>query len=350
MKLKTLALAITATVASFTASAETAYQLPISNTATLEYTVSGDDNSDTATIAFNVDRKVTFVLSGPNNDRDVNAGITETSIFTLENTSNAPVGYKINTPTDPNVKYYIDINNDGLLDDGEVAITAATAAIQLLQNTGSNSITDYAVQIIVEIVVPGNAGDTTTIDYSLVTTAVEPITGNIGLPNANIDPTLEDEEWDRLLVQTVVDNSSVIPGDVGIIRTENGTYTIIAANVSLAKAVRVIEDPITGLLDLTSGSEVYPKAIPGATVEYALTITNSGQLAATGITVTDDVPAPFDLSDSYEEIYKVGGAIATPGIAANTLTFSGLTVPAATGTGSTKVNGETVITFTVQLP
>ncbi len=60
-------------------------------------------------------------------------------------------------------------------------------------------------------------------------------------------------------------------------------YEIRSAALTIAKTSTVISDPFNG----TSS----PRAIPGAVVEYAITITNNGAVPATGVTLVDPVPA-----------------------------------------------------------
>lgn len=61
-------------------------------------------------------------------------------------------------------------------------------------------------------------------------------------------------------------------------------YVINGANLSIAKTSTVISDPFN--------AGVNPKAIPGAVVEYTITVTNAaGGASATGITVSDSLNA-----------------------------------------------------------
>ncbi len=59
-------------------------------------------------------------------------------------------------------------------------------------------------------------------------------------------------------------------------------YVISAAALSVGKTSTVISDPFNLLVN--------PKAIPGATVEYAITLTNTGAQPASVVTITDPVP------------------------------------------------------------
>lgn len=54
-------------------------------------------------------------------------------------------------------------------------------------------------------------------------------------------------------------------------------------NLLVAKTSRVVSDPVNGTTN--------PKAIPGATMRYCLLVTNSGSATATGVSVSDPLPA-----------------------------------------------------------
>ncbi|MEI9903573.1 MAG: DUF11 domain-containing protein [Asticcacaulis sp.] len=60
-------------------------------------------------------------------------------------------------------------------------------------------------------------------------------------------------------------------------------YVAASTTIAFAKTATVIDDPI----DLA----VAPKAIPGATVEYCLKVSNTGLSNATAVNITDAVPA-----------------------------------------------------------
>lgn len=60
-------------------------------------------------------------------------------------------------------------------------------------------------------------------------------------------------------------------------------YTVLAAALSVLKTSTVISDPVNGTTN--------PKAIPGATVEYCIIVSNAaGSATATGVTVSDPLP------------------------------------------------------------
>lgn len=75
----------------------------------------------------------------------------------------------------------------------------------------------------------------------------------------------------------------VVFGDAGTDGTEGaqGAYEVQTASLTITKTSSVISDPFNLLVN--------PKAIPGATVEYTVTIANAGPATATAISISDDL-------------------------------------------------------------
>ena len=68
-------------------------------------------------------------------------------------------------------------------------------------------------------------------------------------------------------------------------------YVVSAAALTVTKISSVIEDPVSGTTN--------PKAIPGAIIQYCISVTNAaGSATATGVTVTDDVPVGLTYTDA----------------------------------------------------
>ena len=69
-------------------------------------------------------------------------------------------------------------------------------------------------------------------------------------------------------------------------------FEVQSAGLNVTKVATVIDDPFNGTTD--------PKAIPGATVEYVITIVNSGALDADNVSITDaiDTDVVF-VADAY---------------------------------------------------
>lgn len=86
---------------------------------------------------------------------------------------------------------------------------------------------------------------------------------------------------DTAAVDVVFADAGATPRD-GIAEA-NDQYAISSAMLSIAKISTVVSDPFNNLTN--------PKAIPGAVVQYAITVTNTGGSAATGVSVNDPLPA-----------------------------------------------------------
>jgi uncharacterized repeat protein (TIGR01451 family) len=76
----------------------------------------------------------------------------------------------------------------------------------------------------------------------------------------------------------------IVFGDAGNDATESAAdqYAIRSAALTVTKAAQVISDPF---------ASASPRAVPGAIVEYTITVANGGATAAAGVAVSDPVPA-----------------------------------------------------------
>ncbi|CCK76488.1 MAG: hypothetical protein KBT75_15415 [Oleispira antarctica] len=354
MKLKTFALIAASSAMTLPAFAadydltatDTLFGTGVSNTASLSYSVNGTDIAETSnTVEFKVDRKVIFSVTDNHTGAEpviVNAGDTATTIYTLQNDSNAPISFELPIPAE-GTEYSYTI--------GSITTTVTSGTLagssDLIIPLGEGDLAGDSdlVEITVEITVPDNAESGSDITTSLVLVAVEPATNTeIGAAGVTIgDPivaTASTEAWDEDVIQTI--SIAGLLDDTSVTLTSDQAFIVSASDIALVKGVAILSDPI----NLTTN----PKAIPGAIVEYTLTITNSGLIEATGVDLTDEVPTAFDLTDAYLEIYTLDGANIVPTIDVNKLTFTGLTIPAATDINEKSTYGETIIKFTVKLP
>lgn len=76
------------------------------------------------------------------------------------------------------------------------------------------------------------------------------------------------------------------------VESDRDGFEVQSAGLNVTKVATVIDDPFNGTTD--------PKAIPGATVEYVITIVNSGALDADNVSITDaiDTDVVF-VADAY---------------------------------------------------
>lgn len=84
-------------------------------------------------------------------------------------------------------------------------------------------------------------------------------------------------------------------------------YRVEAAVLTVAKLSRVIEDPIN---TIASGNAANAKMIPGATVEYCITVANAATgAAATSVVITDVLPAQTTYVSAFG-VYE-GGSVSS---------------------------------------
>lgn len=297
MKIKQLfTLAIAAGI-SANSMAETEYNFDVLNKATLNYSVSNVAQTEVlAEKSFKVDRKVVFVLDAPTAIGSPSTLSNQQSVaYSLQNNSNAPIRFALAV---------VDSATGGTAHTPEVTDNTTvnpgyTIHEEVSGNSQFDSATDVAITY-VELAADGDAagGDTTTIYvvstptlginndifvHTLTATAQEPTSTEI--VGATAGDTITDDSadgWDEDLTQTVFDKTLLGT------RSDKAAIKISAAALTMDKTVTVISDPIN---DTTN-----PKAIPGALVEYTLTVTNKGPVIATAVSVVDAVPSVFDLT------------------------------------------------------
>ena len=189
---------------------------------------------------------------------------------TLTNTGNVVEGNgSVSTITLPSTNsqagftsvMYYDANNNGVLDASDPVIPAAG-----LQSAG---------------VLPGGLAPGQSITVFDKVTA--PSGAAIGLVNATS------------ITATTINNSYSSPAPAAVLATDS--TTVIAGNVTLVKTQGL--DPtcsgtptggVYGTTTLTAG------AVPGACIDYQITVTNVGSANATGVVVSDATPAFTTLS------------------------------------------------------
>lgn len=356
MKLKTLAFIAASSAMTLPAFAadyditefDTLFGTDISNTATLKYQVNGTDIDETSnTVEFKVDRKVIFSVTDNHTGTDpvvVNAGDIASTTYTLQNDSNAPISFKLPIPPAGTEYKY-----------GSVTITSSTdaASTDLIVNLPAGNVNDTTdqVDIIVELTVPNDADSGDDIFTPLTIVAVEPADSTVIAGGVTAgDPivaTLDSVAWDEDVIQTIT-IADLLDG-TSIKLANDQEFIVSASDIALVKSVAILSDPINGTTN--------PKAIPGALVEYTLTITNSGLIAATDVVLSDAVPAVFKFDDAYVETYTLDGTdiastvtTAVDGAGITTVTFPATDIAAATDVDDDTTYGEAIIKFTVKLP
>ncbi|MFL6845877.1 MAG: hypothetical protein ACJ8ER_13465 [Allosphingosinicella sp.] len=280
-------LAVSGVAASPAFAAGTTAGTSVLNTVTLDYKVGGvDQNQVSASDTFTVDRKVNLTVS--------EVGTTTTSVspgqsaavttFSVTNASNAPLDFAL-AVTQPGsaahggtdnfdvtgVKMYADTNASGDYTPGtDVEIT-------YLDQVAAD--TSKTVFVVANIPLGRSTGDVAGVRLTATAaeaTAASSLGATVTQTNtANVNNTV-----DTVFADTNANGNTARDG----IHFADDDYTILAASLTATKTSRVVSDPFNGTTN--------PKMIPGAVVEYCISVANaSGSATATGISVSDQLPA-----------------------------------------------------------
>ncbi|MCU0870068.1 MAG: hypothetical protein MUF30_10800 [Burkholderiales bacterium] len=278
--------------------AGTAASTSIQNRATISYSVGGNaqtpiESSPTgnstpgtnngASTAFVVDNRVDLTVTEVAGAATVvNPGqLNAVATYLVTNTGNAPQAYQL-TPTNitggtlfgntdnsdvGNLRVFVDANANGTY---EPATDTATSITTLAADIG--------VRVFIVADVPVTATNAQFANVRLTAaTAVNNTPATLLVQSTGAD--------NPATVEIVFADGAGAGGDA----VRNGRfaaddqYAVQSAALSVLKASTVISDTFNGTTN--------PKAIPGATVEYAVTVTNTGVVAASGLSIADPLPA-----------------------------------------------------------
>lgn len=252
----------------------------ITNNVNVTYSVGGvTQNPLSASDSFVVDRKVNLTVTEVGSaTTSVSPGqLAAVTTFDIQNLSNTTIDVGLlasNLSGDAydvsNFKYYADTNNDGVY-------TAGTDfEITYLDQVAADGI--MRVFVVADIPLGGSTGDVANI--RLAGTAQEgTAAGSQGAvigasTGANTAMGVE-----TVLADTNADGNTASDG----IHFDEDSYTKLAAALSATKTSRVVSDPVNGSTN--------PKAIPGAIVEYCISVTNAGGASASNVAISDTLPS-----------------------------------------------------------
>jgi uncharacterized repeat protein (TIGR01451 family) len=280
--LAAVALAATPASAEGTASGTT-----VTNNVSLDYKVGGVDQTQvTASDSFTVDRKVNLAVAEVGSaTTSVSPGqLAAVTAFTVTNSSNASLdlalaatqlsgGTAAHGGTDnfdaSNVRVYVDTNSNGAFDAG------TDTQVSYLDQVGADS--SRTVFVVVDIPLSRATGDVAGV--RLTASAAEAnAAGSLG---ASVTETsgANTSGVDTVFADTSADGNVARDGA----HFDEDDYTILAAALTAAKSSRVISDPFNGTTN--------PKMIPGAVVEYCVSVANAaGSATATNVSISDTVP------------------------------------------------------------
>lgn len=328
----------------------------VSNSATVNYEVGGIAQTPVVSSAtdFVVDRRINLTVAESGGGyTSVLPGATSQALkFTVTNSTNDTMDFRLDYTQDASgaagpfggtdsfdtssVQFYLD-DGDGIFDGGDTLIT-------FLDNVAADAVvTVFVVSIIPSGPVDGDISSGTLTAIASTDGAGGPANDYTETPGAD-DPSAVDTVFG--------DDAGDTDGTEDGQHSDDDGYEITTAVLSVVKTQTVISDPFNGVTD--------PKAIPGAVVEYCITITNTGSSEATVVTITDTIPPTTTfVADSI----IAGGTTCTTGGTTeddnttgtddilspteNTGSFSGGTV--TTSVQSVGIGGTTISRFQVTI-
>ena len=258
----------------------------ITNNVTVDFQVGGvDQTAETASNDLTVDRKVNVTVAETGDGTtQVSPGETgAVTAFDVTNLSNDTIDLDLTLDqpgTDDfdatSVTLYLDEGN-GTYDGTETAITFidelaedATVRIFVVGDIPISQVTGDVAEVVLTADAHAGGG-ASTLGTELTETA--------GANTAGVDTVLADGAGDT---DAARDGAF----------SDTDSYTVAAADISAVKTSTVISDPFNNTTN--------PKAIPGATIEYCIAVSNAaGSATATGVSVTDVLPADVTYDSGF---------------------------------------------------
>jgi len=276
----------------------------ITNNVTVTFDVGGfTQNAETASDEFTVDRRVNVNVEWVGTATSVAPGAQDEAIaFDVTNLSNDTIDLDLataltnGTPGNiANFQVFLDTDGDRELSSAEFNAGPVTYLDEVAEDG------TVAVIVIADIGIDAVNGD----EFDVTLTANAHAGGGAGSLGAELVATsgANTNGVDTVLFDGIGATDDEYDGAF----SDTGEFVVAGALVTVAKTSRVISDPVNGTTD--------PKAIPGATVEYCITVANdTGAATATDVDVVDDLP--FDVSyDNSFGIFVDGDASCANGVA-----------------------------------
>lgn len=258
----------------------------ITNTVYVDFQVGGVNQTTVqGSDSFTVDRKVNVLVTEVGSaTTSVGPGQTQAvTTFEVSNLSNDTIDLALSVaqPTSDQfdmttVEIYLD-DGDGVFDSGDTLVTSldevaedGTATVFVVANVPIDRVTGDVAQVTLTATAHagGGAGSLGAL-----------LTATAGGNTSGVDTVLADGA-----------GATDLQYDGKF--SANDSYTVLAAAMTAQKRSRIVSDPVNG----TSN----PKAIPGATVEYCIAVSNaSGSATATGVAISDTLPADLTYDSTF---------------------------------------------------
>ena len=300
----------------------------ISNTATVNYNVGTVAQAPVAdTEVFVVDRKIDLTVAevAALTTNVVPGQTSAVTTFTLQNTSNAVLDFALvatqtaggtaahggtDTFNMNNVLIYRDTNSSGSYEAGtDLAVTFIDELA-----------IDATVRLFVVADVPAGQANGSVANVRLTATGREGGAAGLGVALTQTGGA------NTAAMDTVfADAAGPADGVRDAAHSDDDDYTVVSATIAVDKTVLVLSDPVNGV-------SPNAKMIPGAVVQYCISVVNSGAADALNVAINDPLPANITfVAGSIRLNGTMTGAVCnTDGVAGGT--FASNTVSGTLGT------------------
>lgn len=248
----------------------------VTNSISLSYRSAGQtvENDSAASVMFTVDRKVDYLVerTGPGVvEVDLGSGDGEGAMaFRLNNSSNDDIEYVLSIGAPDGIDFRIEIDGTAYTP-GDVFTVGKEG--------------DVAIRLIADFP-PGTGNE----EYPFSITAIV----------HDLEPSDDAHILDVASLSTVFlfDDEDT---------TDDGRFNVTEPRVSAQKAVVVIsQDADFACNDFgVAGPGGAQAAIPGACIEYTITVRNNGRSAAQNVQVSDSLPAAISLAAAHSDSFIV---------------------------------------------
>lgn len=285
----------------------------ITNSVTVNYNVGGNaQTAVTASDTFTVDQRVNLTVTAITTPVSVSPNQTNRVLaFDVTNLSNSAADLNLTTALRAgtaanisNIRIFRDTNGNRTLDAAELT----AGPITFLDEVAADA--TVAVLVVSDIGINAVNGDF----FDVALTAAAHSAGTVGTLGTRLQASTGANQVNA--VDTVLfDGAGVSDAANDGAFSAQGRYTVSGAVLTVAKTSRVVSDPVNGTTNA--------KAIPGATIEYCITVANAaGAATATNVALLDDLPADVTYSAAFG-IFINGNATCTSGTAGGTFAAGG---------------------------
>ncbi len=259
------------------AMALTASGTDITNTATVNYKVSTvSQTAETGSDTFRVDTRVDLAVAQVANATVAPGATLQATEFTLTTESNATMDFNVWAENHTGDNF--DLSSLTIYQE-----SGATAGFQSAEDTVVTTLNDIAAgTAAITLYVVGTIPATPTVaDTNVATVSLVAEARDAATTNALVEDSDGDNKTAAEIVFATAAGTAPVTTDAinDVYHSASATYTVASADVSVTKSSAVLDDGAGGLYH-----------IPGASVEYTITVTNNGATAtADNIVITDPV-------------------------------------------------------------